>query len=311
MKERGLLPKTRSVSGEALVAARDYLQGILVTDVWPDYERFYKRQPEGVSDDAWRAMRVEDCAEFQREHQRRAQNPGPDLRTIKTGIPALDRALPWVTYGAPIQEDGSGTETQTGGIRDAFLLVSRMITLHDNARTGLPTDFAIRIRKVEEAQKHLQKAAALFQAIPGGDHLADLCSDLVMGAALARAADVHVRPFDPEVGAIGDAKRIRLTCFAHHEKTPLSTLLWFAKTGGRAGRDARAAANGSAVHTLRDFIRTGAPQRATIIAGLCQYIGFPVQAQAVARILDPAKAKPASTVPVPFSKLTNLLSKKW
>lgn len=263
MKERGLLPKTRSVSGEALVAARDYLQGIWVTDVWPDYERFYKRQPEGVSDDAWHAMRVEDCAEFQREHQRRAQNPGPDLRTIKTGIPALDRALPWVTYRAPIQEDGSEIETQTGGIRDAFLLVSRMVQLHDDAKTGLPADFADRLRKVDHAYKHLGEACGLLREM-GADHLADLASDLALAVSLAHGADVRVRPFDPEAGKIGDADRIRLTGITHHEKTRFSALLWHAKSAGRAGTDAKSAANGAVVHTLKDFIRTDAPRRAMI-----------------------------------------------
>ena len=281
------------VSPEALEAAYEQVKRVWRQDDLPMLQAFSEPLPD--------TMTGTEILAFRRAQIRAFKRQGPDVAAIKTDIPAIDRALPWI---ASPYSDGGIVENdpeiepeffQGGRIRNAVMLLGDMIRLQKEAQAGLPADFADRIRRAKKAQKHLEDAAALFRDIPGSDHLADLCSDLVMGAPLAQGADVRVRARNPETGHLGDAERVRLTCFACHEKTPLSTLMWYAKSGGRAGRDAQAAANGAAVHRLEHYICKNAPKRSAIIAGLCGAVGYDVTSQSVRRILDPATAKPAST----------------
>ncbi len=278
MKKKKAPRKVAAVARAALVATRDYLQGIEKEDseARPLPACIGGDQLEAMSETERDAVWAEQLAQF----QRRAREPGPDLSTLKTGIPALDRALPWVTLGIDMEEDK--TEPQTGSIRCAVLLVRTMIQFQDDAITGLPADFAKRLRKVERARKRLSEASQLLKEA-GADHLSALASDLALAAVLARGADVQVRPLDPENNRLGDAPRIRLTGFAHHDKMPLNVVLWHTKYAGRAS-DAKRAANGAAVDALKDFIRTDAPQRAAIISGLLAVIGFDVSAPTVSKI---------------------------
>ena len=283
MKKKNLPRKVAPVDRETLVAARDCLISIREadSDANPLPKCFTEGQPEGIDDAAWDTIRAEQIAEF----RRRARGQGRDLSTTKTGISALDRALPWVTLGADRGEDGAETEPQTGSIRHAVLLACRMIQLHDDAKIGLPADFVDRLRNVDRAYRHFGEACRLLREI-GADHLADLASDLALATSLARASDVRVRPFDPKAGKIGDAERIRLTGFAHHDKTPLNGLLWHTKYAGQARSDAKGAANGAAVHMVKDFIRTDAPARFAIISGLLAVIGIDVSAPTVRKICN-------------------------
>ena len=283
MKKKKAPRKVASVERATLVAARDYLQGIDNED--SDARHLPacfngEGQSEGMSDAAWDAIRAEQIAEF----KRRLLRPRPRLSALKTGIPALDRALRWVTLGADMGEDGAETEPQTGSIRHAVLLVRKMIQLQDDAISGLPEGFADRLRKVDHARKCLHEASQLLKEA-GADHLSDLASDLAWAAVLARGADVQVRPLDPENNRLGDAPRIRLTGFAHHDKMPLNVVLWHAKYAGRAS-DAKRAANGAAVDALKDFIRTDAPERFAIISGLLAVIDFDVSASTVRTVCN-------------------------
>jgi hypothetical protein len=305
MKKKKAPRKVAAVARAALVAARDYLQGIEKEDseARPLPACIGGDQLEAMSETKRDVVWAEQLAQF----QRRAREPRPDLSMLKTGIPALDRALPWVTLGADRGKDE--TEPQTGSIRHAVLLARQMIQLHDDATSGLPADFAKRLRKVERARKCLHEASQLLKEA-GADHLSALASNLAEVAGLARGADVRVRPFDPETGKIGDAERIGLTGFAHHDKMPPNVALWHAKETGRA-TNAKAAANGAAVRALGYFIRSDAPQRAPIIAGLCQVLGYDVKSQAVAQILDPATPNPPAVKEQKGSTLSALLSQNW
>ena len=280
MKKKKAPRKVAAVARAVLVVAHDYLQGIKKEDseARPLPACIGGGQPEGMSETARDAIWAEQLAQF----QRRARDPGPDLGALRTGIPALDRALPWVTLGADMGEDE--TEPQTGSISVAVLLVRKMIRFQDDAITGLPEGFADRLSKVERARKRLSEASQLLKEA-GADHLSALASDLALAAVLARGADVQVRPLDPENNRLGDAPRIRLTGFAHHDKMPLNVVLWHTKYAGRAS-DAKRAANGAAVDALKDFIRTDAPARFAIISGLLAVIGIDVSASTVRKICN-------------------------